>query len=188
MTDGPDSNRRSSHQFISLQIGSMDVLANWVQSRNIAGENRKASEEALMKYAKRILALTLTMISTMAFAQLSPDQKVVANVPFEFTVANKVVPAGQWTALRAAMSGRTLLIRNANASITIPSFTLPDEVKTEPRTSVLVFKKYGDRYFLSAIKIEGERVSYRIPESKAEAELLSGNNRASEETIVASLK
>jgi hypothetical protein len=142
-----------------------------------------------MKYAKRILALTLTLLPMMAFAQLMPDQKIIADVPFEFTVGNKVVPAGQWTALRGpTTSGRTLLIRSADARITIPSFTLPDEAKAEARVSALVFKKYGDRYFLSEIKVEGDRAIYRIPESKAEAELLSENGRANEEVIVASLK
>lgn len=141
-----------------------------------------------MKYAKRILALTLTLLPMMAFAQLMPDQKIVANVPFEFTVANKVVPAGQWTAQRATRSDRTLLLRSGDARITVVSSTLPGEGATEPRVSALVFNKYGDRYFLSAVKVEGDRAMYRIPETKAEAELLSESGRANEEVIVASLK
>ena len=141
-----------------------------------------------MKFTKRILALTLTMLPMMAFAQLKPDQKIIANVPFQFTVANKVMPAGVWTAQRAIMSDRTLLIRNYDAGIALPSMTLPGENKTAARTCALVFNKYGDRYFLSAIKVEGDRETYRIPENKVEAELRSENRQASQEVIVASLK
>jgi hypothetical protein len=141
-----------------------------------------------MNYAKRILALMLATLPVMAFAQLTPAQKITANVPFEFTLANKVVPAGEWTAQRATMSDRTLIIRNSDARIAVDSMTLPGESKMEARTCALVFKRYGDRYFLSAIKIEGDRATYRIPETKAEAELRSENGRASEEVIVAALK
>ncbi|HLJ18078.1 MAG TPA: hypothetical protein VKV15_26530 [Bryobacteraceae bacterium] len=141
-----------------------------------------------MKYAKRILALTLITLPMMAFAQLNPEQKIIAKVPFEFTVGNKVMPAGTWTAQRAFLSDRTLLIRNLDAGIALPSMTLPDESKTAPRTCALVFNRYGDRYFLSAINVEGDRTTYRIPENKAEAELRSENRGVKEEIIVASLK
>jgi hypothetical protein len=140
-----------------------------------------------MKYSK-ILALTLIMLPVMAFAQLKPDQKIIVNVPFEFNVANKVLPAGQWTAHRQPMSDRELMMENIDARVIVGSMTLPGESKMEPRTSALVFNKYGDRYFLSAIKVEGDRTTYRIPETKAEAELRAQNRRASEEVIVASLK
>jgi hypothetical protein len=141
-----------------------------------------------MKYAKRIVALTLAMLPMMAFAQLNSDQKIIANVPFEFTVANKVVPAGQWIAQRTTMNDKALVLENRDARVGVTAFTLPGEIKIEPRNSSLVFEKYGDSYFLRAIKVEGDRATYRIPESKAEAELRSENRRASEEVIVAWLK
>jgi hypothetical protein len=141
-----------------------------------------------MKYAKRILALTLAMLPMMAFAQLNSDQKIITNVPFEFTVANKVVPAGQWIAQRTTMSDKALVITNRGARVAVTALTLPGEIKVEPRNSSLVFEKYGNSYFLRAIKVEGNRATYRIPESKAEAELRSENRQASEEVIVASLK
>jgi hypothetical protein len=141
-----------------------------------------------MKYAKRILALTLIMLPVMAFAQLKPEQKIIVNVPFEFTVGNKILPAGQWTAQRAAMSYKTLMIRNLDARIAVPSSTLPGETKAAPDSSALVFNKYGDRYFLSAVKVAGDRATYRIPENKAEAELRAENRQASQEVVVASLK
>jgi hypothetical protein len=141
-----------------------------------------------MKYAKKILALTLTLFPLMAFAQLAPNEKITANVPFEFTVANKVVPAGHWTIQRAPLSDKTLLVQNLAARVSVNSMTLPRESKTEAPTYALVFHKYGDRYFLSGIKVEGERASYQIPENKAEAELRAENRQTSEEVIVASLK
>jgi hypothetical protein len=48
-----------------------------------------------MKFATRILALTVTLLPILAAAQLGSSDKIVFQVPFQFTVANKVVPAGQ---------------------------------------------------------------------------------------------
>lgn len=141
-----------------------------------------------MKYAKKMLAVTLVMLPMLAVAQLSSDQKLITNVPFEFTVGNKVVPAGQWTTRRISRNENMLLFSNLNANIAVASSSLPGESKMTPAKCSLIFHKYGDSYFLVAIKIEGDRANYRFPESKAEAELLSENRPGSEEIVVASLK
>jgi hypothetical protein len=53
---------------------------------------------------------------------------------------------------------------------------------------VLVFERYGDRYFLSSIRVQGSDRIYRLPTSKAEAELRAQNVAATEQTLLASLK
>jgi len=52
----------------------------------------------------------------------------------------------------------------------------------------LVFKQYGDRYFLSGIKLQGSKITYHLPESRAEAELRAQNVSVTEETLLASLE
>jgi hypothetical protein len=187
---------KGSLNFKSPFFRSIHIASGWLHGRfrapgsisQSAGNTGKLIRRRFMKYGRRILAFTLTMLPMMAFAQLKPAQKIIANVPFEFIVGNKVLPAGQWTAQRATMSDKTLLIRNLDAGIAVNSFTLPGESKAAPLSCVLVFKRYGDRYFLSGIEVEGDRATYQIPETKAEAELRSENRHASEEVIVASLR
>jgi hypothetical protein len=132
--------------------------------------------------------MTLVVLSGMAAAQLIGSTKVVAEVPFEFMVANKIVPAGECFVEAATMDGKTLVIRNTEAKVALLSTSSQSEGKQEASHYALVFKHYGDRYFLSAIKLQGSNITYRLPESKVEAELRAQNAPATEETLRASLK
>jgi len=140
-----------------------------------------------MKQAKWFVAVTLMLLSCMAFAQLNSNAKIVAQVPFQFMVANKVVPSGQCDVRVATMDGRTLVISNTGSSVRLFATSYQTEGKQGAPHYALVFKQYGDRYFLSGIKIEGSKISYRLPESKVEAELRAQNVPATEETLLAFL-
>lgn len=141
-----------------------------------------------MKYASRILALTLTLLPILAAAQLSSSKKVLVDVPFEFMVANKTVPGGEWTVQSAAMDGRTLFIRNTAAGLSLFLSASLQESQTAAGAYALVFHKYGDQYFLSGMKLADDRSIYRLQESKAEAELRAQNVPATETILLASLK
>jgi len=144
-----------------------------------------------MKYAKLMLAATLMMLPGLAAAQLHSSDKIVAKVPFEFVVANKVVPAGQCLVQRATQDAPpqpTLVIRNVGATVSLFASASRIETKETAGSYALVFNKQGDRYFLRGIKLEGSRITYRLRESKAEAELRAQNVASSEVVLLASLK
>jgi len=141
-----------------------------------------------MKYVKRIFALTLVMLPILAAAQLKKGDAIVAQVPFEFTAGNKVVPAGECIVQATAPGGRTLMIRNPVAGVAWFSSASLDETKEAAGDYALVFDKYGDHYFLAGIKLAAARTIYRLPESKAETELRAQNMLASEQIVLASLQ
>ena len=68
-----------------------------------------------MKYAKWILATTMavTLLPGLALAQLTSSDRIVAQVPFDFMLAGKVVPAGKLVVQWATADGRVLMIRNS---------------------------------------------------------------------------
>lgn len=140
-----------------------------------------------MKYANRMLAIAVMMAPLLASAQLGSQNKIVAQVPFEFRAGSKVVPAGQCVVALASMNGTTLSIRNWDEKINMFASTYPD---TPPRGTgnSLVFRKYGDHYFLAEIRVAGSEISYRLPESRIEAELRAQNVPASEEILLAQLQ
>jgi hypothetical protein len=72
--------------------------------------------------------------------------------------------------------------------VSLVSPSSQSEGKQEASHYALVFKHYGNRYFLSGIKLEGSNITYRLPESKVEAELRARSVSATEETLRASLK
>ena len=142
-----------------------------------------------MKHANWLVVVTLVLLSGMAAAQLNSSTRVVAQVPFEFMVANEIVPAGECEVQALTMDGNTpLMIRNAGAKVGLFSPTRRTEGKQGAPDYALVFEHYGDRYFLSGIKLQGSKVIYHLPESKVEAELRAQNVSATEETVLASLE
>lgn len=141
-----------------------------------------------MKYASRILALMLTGLPALAIAQLHSNQKLVTQVPFEFVIGHKVVPAGDCIVQSATEDGKLLSIWNARAKLHMFSATLPGEGTKVAEGSMLVFHKYGNQYFLRGIEVKGSRTLYRLPVSPAEAELIARNVPAADEVLLASAK
>jgi hypothetical protein len=141
-----------------------------------------------MKHASWIVVVTLVALSGMAAAQMHSDSRIVTQVPFEFVVGTRIVPAGECVVQIATMDGNTLSIRNAGAKTSLFASTSQDEGKQNAPQYALVFKRYGDTYFLSAIRLQGSKVQYRLYESKGEAELRAQNKPASEETLLASVQ
>jgi hypothetical protein len=141
-----------------------------------------------MKQAKWVVAVTLVVLSGMAAAQRMGSSRIVTQVPFEFVVANKIVPAGECVVQAATMDGRVLMIDNAGAKVGLFSGSSQTESKQPASHYALVFNRYGDRYFLSGIKLQGSKIAYHLPQSRAEAELLAQNVSATEETLLASVK
>jgi hypothetical protein len=141
-----------------------------------------------MKNAKWVVAVALVALSALAAAQRLGATRIVAQVPFEFMVANKTVPAGEYEVQAFTMDGNTLTIRNSEAKIGLFSPSSESEAKQRSANYALVFNQYGDRYFLSGIKLEGSKVTYHLPQSKAEVELRAQNVSATEDILLASGK
>lgn len=140
-----------------------------------------------MKYAARMLAMAAIVTPLLASAQLGSARKIVAQVPFEFRAGNRIVPAGQYSVRLMSTTGTTLSIRDWNEKTNMFASSYPE---TPPRRTgnSLVFRKYGDRYFLIEVRVEGSEISYRLPESRIEAELRALNIPSSEETLLAQLR
>ncbi len=141
-----------------------------------------------MKYAKLMTALMVTMLPMFAVAQFKSSDKIVAQVPFEFVVANKPVPAGEWTVRAATADAKLVTIRDGDAKMSLLANLSPVETRKTAGAPALVFHKYGDRYFLYGMKIEGTDILYRMPPNKAEAELRAQNVPATEKILLAALQ
>jgi hypothetical protein len=142
-----------------------------------------------MKCAKTMLLLTLVvaMVQGIAMSQTHTDTVMMVKVPFEFMAGSRFVPAGR-CAVEFLSTGNptTLVIRNVAARVSLISPALSGETKKVATDYTMVFHKYGDRYFLSALRVAGSRNFYRIPESKAERELRAQNVSATDEILLAS--
>jgi hypothetical protein len=112
--------------------------------------------------------LTLLLVAGSAFAQ---TVHVRGNIPFNFAVGNKTLPAGTYD-VRTISSGdsKTLLLRSrdSNASIIVNSNAA--ETLEPANNTKLVFNQYGNRYFLSQIWLSGSTLGRQLPKSSREKE------------------
>jgi len=140
-----------------------------------------------MNYGKQVLAVLLLFVPLVASAQLGSANGVQAQVPFQFMVGDRVVPAGECIVQEATMAAETIMIRSKYSKVSLFAAAAPIESVQEGARSALVFHKYGDRYFLSQVRVEGSNTVYQLPESKAEAELRGQNVPSTEETVPSTL-
>src|ERR1700737_2631040 len=115
-----------------------------------------------------MLPVMLMLLSSLMAAQSLSSSHVVAQVPFDFMVNNKIIPAGECTVQAVDLDARVVTIRNVAA-----------------KKTVLVFNRYGNRYFLSEIRLEGSAETYKLSESRVETELRAQNAPASQKTLLA---
>ena len=118
-----------------------------------------------------VLVLTLALLPTIAFAQLD-STFLKADVPFAFTVGDRTIPAGACLVRAAGVTRDALWIGNVTDKI--GTYVLPlhtSSLKPSGRT-VMVFHKYGDRYFLAQVWFEGRSVGQGTSLGKDEKELI----------------
>ena len=126
--------------------------------------------------------LLALMIAVPARAQL-PGTRIRVDIPFNFIVRGKMLPAGTYEIKTVSDSEEDLLIRNvANHHDHIMFQTERLDEAKPPHRSEIVFHRYGESYFLSEILTAGEQVGSELIPSRAERQLkreLENNQTAS---------
>jgi hypothetical protein len=135
--------------------------------------------------ALMILALAMVVsISPMAQAQ----NRTRANVPFEFSLEQKAMPAGLYEI--GALNGSVLVVRNLetkDARLVIQSMHVEANAAAIPHAK-LVFHKYGEQYFLAEIWNGQSSIGVAFPESKQEKEMKWARNTQQPEVVVIAMK
>ena len=127
--------------------------------------------KGLVKFG--LLAAVL-MIAAGASAQAQTLQyKVTANIPFDFTITDKKLPAGKYSIVRAQNSNgdQVLQISSADGNQIMSRLTIPVIARDVVKQGLLVFRQHGDEYFLYEIWPAGGQTGRAFPKSRAEREL-----------------
>jgi hypothetical protein len=114
-----------------------------------------------------LLGLGLLFTTASAYAQ---TVALKANVPFNFIVTGKTLPAGEYDIQSLSGNERVLVIRGAEASPKMVMASPCESVRPSDKTK-LIFHRYGDRYFLSQIWTAGNSSGTELPQSRREAEV-----------------
>ena len=118
---------------------------------------------------QRIMSITsialFALVSFVTVGSISAQERAVkANVPFDFTVGDKLLPAGTYTI--SAENTNVIKIQNSAKHVTLLSTATSDG--KESKTGELVFNKYGDQYFLREILCSSADMNMAVPTSKQE--------------------
>jgi hypothetical protein len=122
---------------------------------------------------KRVLSV-VTMMSLLAALAVAGQASIVGtitvNIPFDFMVGEKKLPAGQYTIDRTNIR-ECLLISRIDRRANVLANTYPGRTSRKPSRVKLVFNRYGEQYFLSQVWGEGHTVAMQLSKSRAEREL-----------------
>ncbi|HEV7684099.1 MAG TPA: hypothetical protein VGO68_18350 [Pyrinomonadaceae bacterium] len=126
-------------------------------------------KELLRAFTRLVLILTLalTWYAVSVNAQ-TVSSKVVANVPFEFSVGYKSMPAGEYAVQTISSASNGLLIQSTDAKIS--ALRLSDETDRikDKSQAHLVFHRYGEHYFLAEVW-NGANSGRRLAKSQEES-------------------
>ena len=125
----------------------------------------------MKKQAYTVIAI-IVLVSSMAVAaqaQTSGHTKLIANIPFEFNVGNKTLPAGEYTVAQVypASDHAVLQLRSkdgrASAMVQMGSV-----IGKEQESAKLIFNRYGNQYFFAQAWVDGDNTGLQAPRSRAE--------------------
>jgi hypothetical protein len=136
-----------------------------------------------------IMLVTIAGLST-AKAQTSGNPQLIANIPFEFSVGNKTMPAGEYTVSCAnATSPRKVLqlrSRDGRAGVFVQTNSTIGKIQDSAK---LVFNRYGDQYFFAQAWLPADNIGMQASQSRSEkfARELASEKRTTE-TVVATTR
>jgi|SRR6185369_779565 len=128
----------------------------------------------LMAKAGVLCAVVLATACVSVQAQ-SLQYRIRVNIPFDFSIGNKKLPAGNYSIGRAIQNSDNTVLsildgrgHTKEARLSIP--VLAAEAKNQ---ATLVFHRYGDEYFLYQVWTAGETTGRQFLKSSAERALQS---------------
>lgn len=118
-------------------------------------------------------AFALLAMATLMTAAVASAQGIAkATIPFEFRVGAKALPAGSYEVSDIlGTNSAAMWVRNSETGAAAATLAKNLGPGTGSGEATLVFHRYGDRYFLSSVRMPD--LSRDLPMTKLERELAS---------------
>ncbi|HKP81921.1 MAG TPA: hypothetical protein VJT69_07880 [Pyrinomonadaceae bacterium] len=126
-----------------------------------------------MKHMKKAFALSgLLVLLTFASALGQSDRQTIIHIPFNFSVGENAFPAGKYVIERNRKDSDTVWVikrkDNVGKAMLLTRPVRANETQQETR---LVFRQYGDLYFLAEFWTAGDQTGREIQVSDREKAL-----------------
>jgi hypothetical protein len=106
-----------------------------------------------MRFSKLALGCALFM---GAFVQAHSQTQIRVNVPFDFTVGNHTLPAGQYEVNTVSNAGNTWRINNHQGNSAVMLTNAASAPKVD-HTCSLLFRRFGGEYSLVEFWLDGNQ-------------------------------
>ena len=116
---------------------------------------------------KPLLGVFLLVMVSVGCAQ-SGSQIVKVKIPFNFNIGAQRFSAGQYD-LKPLLQ-HTVMLRNQQGRGLTNVTTISVRSMEAPSSSSLIFRRYGEHYFLIQVWVQGDTVGREIPKSRSEIE------------------
>ncbi|MDX6404629.1 MAG: hypothetical protein QOH70_2084 [Blastocatellia bacterium] len=125
-----------------------------------------------MKKQAYIVIAMIVLVGSMAVAaraQTSGRTQLIANIPFQFSVGNKTLPAGEYTVLAvdADSANVALKIQSQDGKMTAMVRMMTVTGKAQ-ESAKLTFHRYGDQYFFAEAWVDGDTSGLQAQKPRAE--------------------
>jgi hypothetical protein len=132
----------------------------------------------------------LSLLVAVGVHAQDPGSAIRVSIPFDFTVENKTLPAGEYEIRRINDEPIDLLIQNVNHRRDEVMFQAdPRDARRIPNHSLLIFHRYADSYFLSEVMTAGEQTGEELRLTRSERTLRSemAKNNIEPETVTVAM-
>ena len=144
-------------------------------------------KQAYMILAAIVLATVAGLSS--AKAQLSANPELVANIPFEFSVGDKTLPAGEYTVRCINSNSPTKVLQIRSKTGSASALVMTDSVIGKIKDNAqLIFHRYGNEYFFTQAWLPANNVGMQAPRSKTVKTLELARVKRATEAVVASTR
>jgi hypothetical protein len=121
--------------------------------------------------SKKLLAIALALPLLITAAASAQTVHMRVSVPFNFIAVGATLPAGEYDIQSLGADEKMLVIRNLKSASGILVFSNSCESLNASSRTKLVFHRYGDRYFLSELWVEGQKSGHQVTPRERELEV-----------------
>ena len=140
----------------------------------------------IAKNIRMLLAIALLLGAVSVYTQAENVPFIRVSVPFNFTVGNLTLPAGDYTISDSDVHPQSVIwLQSLDGKYvaivhTHPTFALEPSARTQ-----LIFQHSGNEYFLSQVWTLGSTSGRELPSSNRAKELAENGSSSDVATIVA---
>jgi hypothetical protein len=121
---------------------------------------------------KRLIMLSVLGALTTVSAHAQAGKRFAVTIPFSFYVGGKTLPAGQYVVGRGTeTSDEGVVLRGTDGREGVFVLTRVIQTLEVQQQSKLIFRRYGDQYFLAEVWIIDRTTGRGLPTSRKERSL-----------------